>query len=112
MYKMVDLIVKVGEYGFGWQFLIQQLDTTNTLVPKDLTGYTATLKIWDPTTKALQIDSVCSINSDPTTGLCIYEPQSTDFPRAQLFFGSIVLTQAGVQEETKTFTIEVEQAAP
>jgi len=104
---MSDLTVPQGAYGYNLAFTVQ--DSTATAY--NLSGYTVTLKIWkeDLETDTL-VSAACTVDV-AASGTCHYAVQSGDFDEEGDYLLGLELTKTGVVENTRHYTLEVEQSA-
>ena len=105
---MADWEVKKGNYGWQQQFTIKEKDGS----VKDLTGYTVTLKVWKQNATSNKFSGTCTLDADPTTGICYYEVQEMDFDTLGSYLGELELTKTGEKIDAKTFTVRVKKTAP
>lgn len=100
---MPKLDVKVDNFGFYFQFTIQNADGT----AYNLTGTTPLIKVWESGSVTAAFTGTCNIVSPATDGICRYLVGSADFDTLGTFLGEIEITKAGYREDTRTFEIEV-----
>ena len=105
---MNTVIVKKGDKGY---YLVYPV-TDSSGVAKDLTGYTATLKVWKPgDPETLILSGTCSLSVTPTDGIVSYLITATDFTVGPVRYqAEIELTIVGVIESTETFKIVIEES--
>lgn len=114
MFEMEEEIgVKQGNYGYPLKFSLREY-VDDAWQAKDLTGYTVTLKVWVPEATDLYVTGDCTLDADPTTGICYYSVQSGDFDEVPEvpYNGELELTKAGVVVDTYTFKLIVLETAP
>ena len=102
------LLVRQGNYGFSWQFTVQNSDGT----AKNLTGITVNIEVYTAeVSPTIVFSHPCTI-TNATAGICTYTVQLTDFPNVGHFYADLLLAETGYDEETFPFTIDVIPAAP
>jgi len=103
---MADLTIPKGDKGFYINFTVKNADGTAF----DLTGYTITLKVWASSVPGtLVVSGACSIVV-AAAGTCRYLVTATDFTTINNYFLELELTQAGVIESTRKYTLEVTES--
>ena len=102
----MDLTIPQNDYGFYLNFTITDSDGAAF----NLTGYTASFKMWLANNPDdLIVDGACSIIS-AAAGTCRYLAVDGDFDTINNYRAEIELTQAGVVESTDYFTIAVKES--
>ena len=71
----------------------------------DLTGYTATMYVWDQAGAEFNLLGI--LDGDPTTGICYFTPTIAEFTVAGKFRFEIELTKAGTVAKTKDYLVRV-----
>lgn len=104
---MKTITIPKGDYGFPQPFEILQEDD---LTPRDLTGFTVTLKVWTPNVPGTPLLSGGCVVDTPALGLCHYTVQSGNFATAGTFDAELELTMAGKKESTYKFRIKVTES--
>jgi hypothetical protein len=107
--NMDTLVVKKGNKGDPLSFSITNDDGT----VKDLTGLTATFKVWSPgDPETLIVTSACTTGANPALGICTYTPGATDFTVNNIRYeAEIELTETGVIINTISYRIVVQESA-
>ncbi len=99
------IVLKKGNFGKPLTLTIKEGSGV-----MDLTGLSATLKVWSGT--ALLLSRGLTVNSPQTQGKVTFTPLNTDFTGVGTFLAEIALTGPSVEWDTKTFTISVLETAP
>lgn len=103
---MATFTVPRNDKGYYLNFTVQ--DSTGTAF--NLTSYTITLKIWSPGNPGtLLMSGACSIVS-AAAGTCRYSVGATDFTLTGTYNMELELTQSGVIESTRLYTLEVTES--
>ena len=103
---MADIYIPQSDKGFNLNFTITEDDDT----AKDLTSYTITIKVWARfLIGSLVVDSACVIDVE-ADGTCHYAVAAGDFDDAGDFIVELELTQSGVIESTRHYTLEVTES--
>lgn len=103
---MSDLTVPQGDKGYPLAFTVQNDAGT----AYDLTNYTVTIKVWRKGIRGTPIvNSACTIDV-AASGTCHYDIQASDFLTVGDYFVELELTQPGVIESTRRYTLEVTES--
>src|SRR4030043_1710991 len=94
---MTDKIeVKQLDQGFNLSFT----NKTKAGTARDISGYTVTLKVWDPDDyETLVIEGDCTID-DAENGPCHYELADGDVDDAKIYEWELELTAGGIKESS------------
>ena len=104
---MADITVPKGNYGYNLAFTIQDADES----AYNLSGYTVTLKVWPQDIMTAPIvNSACTIDT-AASGTCHYTVQNGDFDYIGNYLCELELTQSGIVESTRNYTLTVEESA-
>ena len=95
---MARLELVRNDYGYPLTFTIK--DSQENLV--DLTNATVTLKIKKPGQTGLTIDAECTVDPDPTTGVCTYIVQDEVFDTVGRYVGELEIEWTGGKVMTAT----------
>jgi len=103
-----NLKISQNDYGKPITFTLYESDGTTA---RNLTGYTATFKVWTPgSPTSVILSGVCTVDSE-AGGICHYQPVAGDFPTVGLYNAEIELTASGVVDSIIPFTLEVQESA-
>lgn len=97
-----------NDYGVPLSITLYEADG---VTPKNLAGYTVTLKVWSlgvPGT--LILSGTCTVDV-AANGTCHYTPVAGNFPTVGVYYAECELTAAGVVDSTIPFTLEVVESA-
>lgn len=103
---MADLTIPKGDFGYDLNFTITDSDGT----AYNLTGYTATLKVWakgDPSTLTVDAPTTLVVAA---SGTCKYEIVDGDFGSKGFYNFELELTKAGAEESTQVYELEVTES--
>ena len=108
---MSNLSIPHGDKGFIITFTVYT-DQTLTVV-KDLPGYSVKVKAWPPGSPTNPIiNTACALTATPTDGKSNWTVLSTDTSSAVgTYDAELELTQSGVIESTRNFTITITESA-
>jgi len=103
---MADITIPQGDEGFNLEFTVTEDDDTAF----DLTNYTVTIKVWHKNLiGSLVVDSACVVDV-AASGTCHYVVTDGDFDSAGDYMVELELTQSGVVESTRHYTLEVTES--
>ena len=104
---MADITIPLNDYGYYLNFTV----TDENGDAYNLTGYTITLKVWEPGKYDDPIiEGACSIVS-AANGTCRYLIADGDFTSIKNYYAEIELTRDGVVESMPSFKITVTESA-
>jgi hypothetical protein len=103
---MPRLTMYKDDYGGVHTFHLKQKDGT----AKNLTGYTVTLKAWNPGNPGtLVIDRTCTV-TDNAGGICTYTSVIGDTDVASEYSGELELTSAGIRDSSCELSVVVKES--
>lgn len=103
---MADIEVAAADYGYTLTFTVQ----TASGGAFDLTSKTVNMKVWQPTRPSvIMVNGACTI-TDATGGICTYTPASTDFLAVGDYKVELEITETGMQDSTKSYTLKVNES--
>jgi hypothetical protein len=104
---VADIEVAQADFGYTLTFTVN----TASGAAFDLTGKTVTMKVWQPTKPSVVIvNGSCTITG-ATTGVCTYNPISTDFLAVGDYRVELEMTEVGKQDSTKAYSLRVSESA-
>ena len=104
---MASIEIPKGDKGYNVNFTVKDAGGN----AYDLAGYTVTLKVWKPGSPASPVVSgVCAVD-DAAAGKCHYTVQEGDFDEVGQYYAELEMTQAGIVESTRTYTLSVVESA-